>query len=120
MLPTVRLPSNTDRMVSSMNCPWLNEGVTMLIRGHGEPSGIVSGSCGLSSVHGQPVLPGGGGGISVTLGQLMAIDTPVSGSARTNGIRTAHKNAGERILHRESPIVASSPATLKHRQRQHL
>ena len=49
-------------MVSSKYCAWLKEGVTMLILGQGEPSGIVGGSGSDSSVHGQPVLPGGGGG----------------------------------------------------------
>ena len=58
-------------MVSSINCPWLRLGVTMLILGHGSPPGIVSGNCWLTSVHGQPVLPGGGGGSSFKVGQLI-------------------------------------------------
>jgi hypothetical protein len=45
-------------MVSSMNWAWLCDGVTMLTRGQGVPSDMMSGSCGLSTVHGQPVLLG--------------------------------------------------------------
>src|SRR6266542_4133802 len=56
-------------MVSSRNCPWLKDGVTMLIHGQGWPSGITSGKPGLSFVQGQPVRPGGGTGKSATLGQ---------------------------------------------------
>src|SRR5437870_3735475 len=41
----------------------------MLIRGQTQPSGIVSGSCALSSVHGQPVLPGDGGRSCDNVGQ---------------------------------------------------
>ncbi len=44
----------------------------MLIVGHGEPSIVVSVSCGLSSVHGQPVLPGGGVGSSLSVGQRIS------------------------------------------------
>jgi len=41
----------------------------MLIRGQEELSGNLSGSNGISSVQGQPVLSGGGGGSSVRVGQ---------------------------------------------------
>src|SRR5215218_4837251 len=57
-------------MVSSMKCPWLYDGVTMLTRGHQEPSGLMSGVLMPSSVHGQPALPGGGGGSSTSAGHL--------------------------------------------------
>ncbi len=43
----------------------------MLTRGQSEPSGMGAGTWGLSSVHGQPVLPGGGGGSSLRIGQRM-------------------------------------------------
>ena len=44
------------------------------MRGQGEPSGILSGKRGLSSVHGQPVFPSGGGGRSARrIGQLLVI-----------------------------------------------
>lgn len=56
-------------MVSSMNRPWLYEGVTMLTRGQGEPPGRATGSWGLPSVQGQPGLAAGGGGNSVGVGQ---------------------------------------------------
>ncbi len=56
-------------MVSSINWPWLNEGVTILIFGHGLPSGVVSGIWEASAAQGQPVLPGGGGGSSNRVGQ---------------------------------------------------
>lgn len=54
-----------------MNCPWVYDGVTMLMRGQGQPSGILPGGTQLPSVQGQPVRPGGGGGISVTVGLLI-------------------------------------------------
>ena len=41
----------------------------MLMRGQAPPSGMVAGSEMLASVHGHPVLPGGGGGSSFRLGQ---------------------------------------------------
>src|SRR5690242_17167742 len=56
-------------MVSSINTPWLYDGVTTLTRGQLWPSGLVSGNSRLSSVHGQPILPGGGGGRSASVGQ---------------------------------------------------
>src|SRR6266568_4062303 len=59
------------RIVSSINCAWLKEGVTMLMRGHGWLPGIRSGRRALSSVHGQPLLSGGGGGSSFKEGQCM-------------------------------------------------
>jgi len=43
----------------------------MLIRGHDRPPGIGSGSGGVSSVQGQPVLPEGGGGSCSRVGQRM-------------------------------------------------
>ena len=52
-----------------MKCPWLYEGVTMLTRGHTEPSGRVSGTGEVSSAQGQPVRPNGGVGRSLSLGQ---------------------------------------------------
>lgn len=42
-------------MVSSRKAAWLKEGVTMLIFGQGEPSGIFAGSGELAWVHGQPL-----------------------------------------------------------------
>ena len=54
----------TERSVASRNRAWLNDGVTTLMRGQAPPSGIVARSDALASVHGQPVLPGGGGGSS--------------------------------------------------------
>jgi hypothetical protein len=69
-------------MVSSMNRPWLKEGVTIVIRGHAW-AGDCSLSRQLSSVHGQPVLPGGGGGSSAKEGQRM---TP----AHVQGVRLNH------------------------------
>ena len=41
----------------------------MLMRGHEQPSGVVSRSCGLSSLQGHSILPGLGGGRSVRVGQ---------------------------------------------------
>src|SRR5262245_44703343 len=41
------------------------------MRGHALPSGINDGSDSLASVHGQPVLPGGGGGSCCRLGQCI-------------------------------------------------
>src|SRR3990172_12469327 len=58
-------------MASSKNSAWLKLGVTMLTRGQGRPSCIVCGSCRLPSIHGQPVLPGKGGGSSLSVGQSM-------------------------------------------------
>ena len=43
----------------------------MLTRGHGDPLGKVSGTCRVSSVHGQPVRPGGGGGSSAIVAERM-------------------------------------------------
>jgi hypothetical protein len=39
------------------------------MRGHGLPSDIASGRRALSTVHGHPVLPAGGGGSSARVGQ---------------------------------------------------
>lgn len=50
----------------------------MLMRGHASPDGVVGGNAVLASVHGQPVVPRGGGGRSRRLG--LRIQT--SGSAR--------------------------------------
>src|SRR4051794_28944113 len=61
--------SRTERIVSSRNSAWLNDGVTMLMRGHSARSGMQSGRRGHSLVHGQPVLPGGGDGSSFKEGQ---------------------------------------------------
>jgi hypothetical protein len=55
-------------MVSSMKCPWLYDGVTMLTRGDRTPGGLTSGVLMPSSVHGQPALPGGGEGSSTNVG----------------------------------------------------
>jgi hypothetical protein len=52
-------------MVSAMNCPWLYDGMTMLMRRQRELSDICSGNCGLSAIHRQPVWPGGSRGSSV-------------------------------------------------------
>ena len=49
-------------MVSSRNLAWLKDGVTTVTVGQGRPSGWVVGSEGVSTVQGQPVRPGGGGG----------------------------------------------------------
>src|SRR5207253_7837025 len=65
--------SRIERIVSSINCPWLKDGVTILIRGHGFPSSVVSGSRPLSSVQGQPILPLGGSGRSLSLGQRIVL-----------------------------------------------
>ncbi len=63
-----------------MNEPWLNEGVTILIRGHGRPSGVSRGSGGLSRVHGQPDFPAGGCGNSSIVGTIvLARGSPVPG-----------------------------------------
>ena len=43
----------------------------MEMRGQGEPSVRVGGKGGVSTVHGQPVLPSGGGGSSAKVGQRM-------------------------------------------------
>ena len=51
-----------------MNWPWLRLGVTIEMRGQGVPSARKAGSCGVSTVHGQPGLPGGGGGRSASVG----------------------------------------------------
>ena len=53
-----------DRIVSSRKMPWLYEGVTTVMRGHGEPSSRVAGRSLCTSVHGHPLRPGGGAGIS--------------------------------------------------------
>jgi hypothetical protein len=59
-------------MISSMNWASLSEGVTMLTRGQGCPSGIASGNWGPSSVHGHPVLPAGAGGSSFRVGRRIS------------------------------------------------
>lgn len=46
-----------------------------------EESGITSGNCRLSSVHGQPVLPAGGGGSSVKTGQRITQQPTEKGHA---------------------------------------
>ena len=43
----------------------------MLIRGHARPSAMCGAGAPLSSVHGQPVLPAGGGGNSWRFGQRL-------------------------------------------------
>lgn len=43
----------------------------MLIRGQGDPSGRVGGAIGGASVQGQPVLPGGGGGRSARVADVI-------------------------------------------------
>jgi hypothetical protein len=60
-------------MVSSKNLPWLNDGVTMVIRGHSRS--LFAGDSGhdLSSVHGQPTLPAGAAGNSSKRGQDIEI-----------------------------------------------
>lgn len=50
----------------------------MVILGHGESSGILSGNCCDSSVQGQPVLPTGGGGSSFNVGQRIDYSFPDS------------------------------------------
>ena len=55
-------------MVSSIYCAWLKEGVTILILGQGDPSGMVASKDWLVPVHGQPDLL-----------------TPVSGSSVNRG-----------------------------------
>ena len=55
-------------MVSSRNWPWLYDGVTTVMRGQDEPSGIVPATAGLPSVHGQPVLLAAGSSILVRSG----------------------------------------------------
>ena len=52
-----------------MNCPWLYDGVTMLTRGQAFSETRVLSLRGLSSVHGQLVLPDGGDGSSLKVGQ---------------------------------------------------
>jgi len=44
----------------------------MLILGHGLPSGMACGSCGLSSVHGQPLRPDGVEEAHLRLGSAQA------------------------------------------------
>jgi len=56
-----------------MNRPWLYDGDTTLTRGHGVSAGVLGGSCALSSVHGQPVLPGGGGGSWSSVGEAKSV-----------------------------------------------
>src|SRR5713226_3769098 len=95
--------SNTERIVSSINCPWLYDGVTILIRGQGRPSGIVSGNCGLSSVHGQPVLPGGGGESSIRVGQRIRLPVLLPERSKSSHpghgrIRGMRLNGYEQIL----------------------
>jgi len=51
--------------------PWLYDGVTILIAGQGEPSGVTSGVFALTSFQGQPLLGCGGEGISDNSGQGM-------------------------------------------------
>lgn len=41
----------------------------MLIFGHGLPDGVSSGNFSGTTIHGQPVLPAGGGGICCSVGQ---------------------------------------------------
>jgi len=72
----------------------------MLTRGQGEPSGIVSGSCGLSSVHGQPVLPGGGGGSSLRVGQRMGTSIFWNGAS---GRKTYEERLGGRFATAANP-----------------
>lgn len=45
----------------------------MVIRGHSRPAGVRCCKGVLSSVHGQPVLRGGGGGSSLKVGQRMGL-----------------------------------------------
>src|SRR5262245_61808200 len=65
--------SNTERMVCSINGAWLREGVTTVIRGHAEPSGMVSGAGGVSAVQGQPVWAESPGGNWVRCGDRIAV-----------------------------------------------
>ena len=80
----------------------------MLIRGQGEPSGIVFGSESLASVQGQPVLPGGGGGSSVMLGQRIVAPISLDTSAGNHLPSVAAQNAGGLHLPHEP---ASLPAS---------
>jgi hypothetical protein len=59
-----------------MNAPWLNEGVTILSRGHNCPPGMTGGSGGLPSVHGQPDFPAGGRGKSSIVGMIVPARRP--------------------------------------------
>jgi hypothetical protein len=56
-----------------MSGPWLKEGVTMLTRGKETPPGSIAGNCGVSCVHGQPVLPTGPRTSSSIVGQRIDI-----------------------------------------------
>jgi hypothetical protein len=49
----------------------LKDGVITLMRGQVDPPGALSANLELSSVHGQPLLPGGGGGKSLSFGQII-------------------------------------------------
>ena len=69
MIPQLTLqPSLPDKSALQQNRVWLYDGVTILTRGQGEPSGMASGRWGLATVQGQPARPGGGGGSSVRVG----------------------------------------------------
>ena len=63
-------------MVSSTNPPWLNDGVTIEIRGHGAPPGSVAGSGSDSGIIGTPVL---GGHVALQLTQFVRADVEVVG-----------------------------------------
>src|SRR5262245_24340916 len=84
-----------ERSVASINCPWLNEGVTIEIRGHSRPS-LPGNSLGeLSSVQGQPVLPGGGGGSSVNVGHRMIFNCRIVLACRVSVVAAARTNKRE-------------------------
>src|SRR5262245_45129906 len=70
--------SKTDLMVASTKSLWLNEGVIMVILGQGVASAAQSARPVLSSVHGQPVQPLGGGGRSFREGHCMFQDNLVA------------------------------------------
>ena len=63
-------------MVSSKNCPWLNDGVTMLILGQGLPFCMLGGTGLELSVHGQPDLPMPAAGSSLNNSGITHTDIP--------------------------------------------
>ncbi len=91
----------------------------MLTCGQGEPPGTVPGNCRLSSVHGQSVLPGRGGGSSLRVGQCKEASFSPRERKRPIGQSTLYQefeyvpsyryvshNVGMRII--DKPFVALS------------
>ena len=70
-----------ERMVSSRNSPWLNEGVMTLIFGQVSAFRPLSDPEHFPPAHGQPRLPSGGGGISRTMDDRISVTSSSTGNS---------------------------------------